>query len=290
MFEIVWRCEWRSKKRCMEYALVLQSMGIRCDVLPNDSGFALVVQVRDEDRAREQLRLYRYENRAWPPRWDPHLGVHDGLASACLYGVTILLIDILQRDHAFSLDWLRAGMSHAGLIGEGEWWRTVTALGLHGDSVHLAGNLLFGLAFGFLAGGLLGWGLAWSGMVLAGSIGNALNAFVQAPDHISIGASTAVFATLGILATYTWKQRQAQINHLVPLGGGIALLAFIGMGGERTDIFAHFAGFGSGCLFGLVFWVLETRSLLAAWHKHTLGFATSLFFALAWTLALRAGG
>jgi len=76
----------------------------------------------------------------------------------------------------------------------------------------------------------------------------------------------------------------------VPLGGGVALLAFLGMGGERTDIFAHFAGFGSGCLFGLVFGALETRSLLAAWHKHTLGLAASLFFALAWTLALLARG
>ncbi len=59
---------------------------------------------------------------------------------------------------------------------------------------------------------------------------------------------------------------------------------------ERTDFFAHFAGFGSGCLFGLIFGVLETRSLLAVWHKHTLGLAASLFFALAWTLALLAHG
>ena len=274
----------------MEYALVLQAVGIRCEVLPRDGEFALVVHARDADRAREQLRLYLHENRARPPRFDPRLGVHDGLACACLYGVTILLIYMLQRDQAFSLDWWRAGMSHAGLIREGEWWRAVTALGLHADTVHLAGNLVFGLVFGFLAGELLGWGLAWSGMLLAGALGNALNAFVQAPGHTSIGASTAVFATLGILAAYTWKRRRTQINRWVPLGGGVALLAFLGMGGERTDIFAHFAGFGSGCLFGLVFGVLETRSLLAAWHKHTLGLAASLFFALAWTLALLARG
>ncbi len=274
----------------MEYALVLQAVGIRCDVLPRDSEFALVVHVRDGARAREQLRLYLHENRARPPRVDPRLGVHDGLTCACLYGVTILLMGILQRDQAFSLDWWRAGMSHAGLIREGEWWRAVTALSLHADSVHLAGNLVFGLAFGFLAGELLGWGLAWFGMLLAGSLGNALNALVQAPGHTSIGASTAVFATLGILAAYTWKRRRTRINRWVPLGGGVALLAFIGMGGERTDIFAHFAGFGSGCLFGLAFWVLETRSLLAAWHKHTLGLAAFLFFALAWTLALLAHG
>ena len=76
----------------------------------------------------------------------------------------------------------------------------------------------------------------------------------------------------------------------MPLGSGVALLAFLGMGGERTDIFAHVAGFGSGCVFGLVFGVMETRALLAPWHKHVLGLAVSLFFVLAWTLALGTGG
>ena len=218
-FEFVSLYGSRSKKRCMEYALVLQAVGIRCEVLPRDGEFALVVHARDADRAREQLRLYLHENRARLPRFDPRLGVHDGLACACLYGVTILLIYILQRDQAFSLDWWRAGMSHAGLIREGEWWRAVTALGLHADTVHLAGNLVFGIVFGFLAGELLGWGLAWSGMLLAGALGNALNAFVQAPSHTSIGASTAVFATLGILAAYTWKRRRTQINRWVADGG-----------------------------------------------------------------------
>jgi membrane associated rhomboid family serine protease len=280
----------RSKKRCMEFALVLEAVGIRCEVRPRDGKFALVVHARDADPAREQLRLYRHEHGALPPRFDAHLGVHDGLVCACLYGVTILLFDILQRNQAFSLDWWHAGMSHAGLIREGEWWRAVTALALHADTVHLAGNLVFGLVFGFLAGALLGWGLALSGMLFAGALGNALNAFVQAPGHISIGASTAVFATVGILAAYAWKRRRTEINRWVPLGGGVALLAFLGMDGERTDIFAHIAGFGSGCLFGVVFGMLETRSLLAAWHKHILGLAAFLFFALAWTLALLAGG
>lgn len=289
-FDIVLIYGSRSQKRCMEYALVLLAMGIRCEVSPRDGAFELEVHAPDADRAREQIRLYVQENQAWPPRFDHHFSVNDGLACACLYGATILLINILQRDQAFSFDWWRAGMSHAGLIREGEWWRAVTALSLHADSVHLVGNLVFGLGFGYLAGELLGWGLAWSGMLLAGALGNALNAFVQAPGHTSVGASTAVFATLGILAAYTWNRRQRQINRWTPLGAGIALLAFIGMGGERTDVFAHFAGFGSGCLFGLIYGMLETRSLLAAWHKHALGFAASVFFVLAWTLALQAHG
>jgi rhomboid protease GluP len=288
--EFVSLFESRSKKRCHEYALVLQAVGIRCEVLPRDGEFALVVQARHADRALEQLGLYLHENPVRPPYLVPRFGVYDGLVCACLYGVTILLIDILQRNQVFDLDWLRAGMTHAGLIRDGAWWRAMTSLGLHADTVHLAGNLIFGLVFGFLAGALLGWGLAWSGMLLAGALGNALNALIQAPGHTSVGASTAVFATLGILAAYTWKRRRTPINRWVPLGSGVALLAFLGMGGERTDVFAHFAGFGSGCLFGLIFGMLESRSLLAPWHKHILGLAATLFFVLAWILALGTGG
>ena len=109
---------------------------------------------------------------------------------------------VLIHSDGNDLDVLRSGaletleeMKQAGLIRAGEWWRTFTALGLHADPLHLAGNLIYGLIFGFLAGQLLGWGLAWSGLLLAGALGNLLNAFLQAPTHSSIGASTAVFAT-----------------------------------------------------------------------------------------------
>lgn len=279
-----------SHKQCTEYALVLKSVGIPCQVLPGDGGYHLMVQAQDVGQSQEQLQLYLDENRVRLAHFDSHFRVYDGLVCACLYGLTILLVDIFQRDQVFSLDWWRAGMSQAGLIRAGEWWRVMTALSLHADTFHLISNLAFGLVFGFFAGELLGWGLAWFGMLLAGALGNTINALVQAPDHVSIGASTAVFATLGILAAYTWKRRRTRINRWVPLAAGVALLAFLGMGGERTDIFAHLAGFGSGGLFGLIFGITESHSLLAARYKHILGLATSLLFAAAWALALLAHG
>ena len=278
------------RKRCSEYALVLRAVGISCDVLPQEDEFALLVHARDADRAQKQLELYLHENRVSSPQFDPRLRVSDGLKCACLYGVTILLLDRLQQHQAFSLRWWEAGKSHAGLIQQGEWWRTLTALSLHADPIHLMGNLVFGVLFAFLAGQRLGWGLAWSGMLLGGALGNALNAFIQAPGHMSVGASTAVFATLGILASYIWKQRQDRINRWVPLGSGIALLAFVGMGGERTDIFAHFAGFASGCLLGTFFGFLGNRLEFLVRYQLALGLAAVTLFVVAWFLALLAHG
>jgi membrane associated rhomboid family serine protease len=278
------------RKRCAEYALVLRSVGIGCEVRPLDGGFELVVAPRDAERAREQLALYRHENPPRPARFEPRRKVADGLICASLYGTAILIVDVLQDHQAFSFDWLEAGKAQAELIRQGEWWRTVTALSLHADSVHLAGNLVFGLVFGFLAGQLLGWGLAWSAMLLAGALGNALNAFLQAPGHTSVGASTAVFAAVGILAFYAWRRRESPVNRWVPLGGGIALLAFLGMGGERTDIAAHLTGFASGGLLGALFASLNHRLAVLVRHQTALGLAALALLAAAWSAALLARG
>lgn len=277
-----------SRQSCSEYALVLRAVGIDCEIRRLEGAFALVVAAEDASRAHKQLKRYIDENQPAPLRSNPRGKVSDGLISAFLFGSTIICVHFLQRHRAFSLDWWEAGKSHAGLIQNGEWWRTLTALGLHMDPLHLVGNVIFGALFCFLAGRLLGWGLACFAIVLTGALGNALNAIVQSPNHTSIGASTSVFAALGIVAFYTWKRRPRVVNRWVPLGGGLALLAFLGMKGGRTDIVAHVAGFALGGLFGAIFGFLEARLESLARHQAGLGMAALTLFAVAWLLALSA--
>ena len=96
--------------------------------------------------------------------------------------------------------------SRRGRCCAGEWWRAVTALTVHRELDHLGGNLAFGAFFGYFVGRYLGSGVGWLAVLLAASGANALNAWVQSPAHRSIGASTAVFAALGMLVTYTWRR------------------------------------------------------------------------------------
>jgi hypothetical protein len=79
--------------------------------------------------------------------------------------------------------------------------------------------------------------------------------FVHQPAmHSSIGASTAVFATLGLLAAYAWRRRAADggrwAYRWAPLVAGVILLGFTGAGGERTDVLAHLTGFVMGAVAG----------------------------------------
>ena len=96
-------------------------------------------------------------------------------------------------------------------------------------------------------------------LVLAsGAAGNLVNAWAHQALHSSVGFSTAVFGAIGILGGLAYVRGQRRMYRLRPawtaLGGSLALLALLGTGGERTDIFAHLfggmAGLGLGMLVG----------------------------------------
>jgi len=141
--------------------------------------------------------------------------------------------------------------------------------------------------FGLLAGQLLGPGVAWASVLAAAAAANLLNAFIQPATHTSVGASTAVFATLGLLAAYAWRRRRDQGDRWAyrwaPLIAGVILLGFTGAGGERTDVLAHLTASR---------WIARrrrTRRVAGATRplaQVVAGAAAVAALVLAWTLAL----
>jgi len=181
---------------------------------------------------------------------------HNALPGVAGYALVLCIAAWLSGVGAFGVDWFGAGRIDGALVREGQWWRTLTALTLHGSLGHLLGNLGFGTLFGLLAGRVVGPGVAWLTIVLASAAANAMNTVLLVSSHRSIGASTAVFAALGLVAGFVWRGRlMAQDRwpyRLGPVVGGIALLAFTGTGDENTDIGAHLAGFVCGFAAGIV--------------------------------------
>src|SRR5262249_21470503 len=127
--------------------------------------------------------------------------------AAIAFALVLLAAWICERERSFGRDWEPAGESVAGLVRGGEWWRAVTALTLHADATHLAANMLFGALFTWFTAQLAGTGVASLAVLLSGALGNAANAALEPPEHTSIGASTAVFGALGILAALHVSQR-----------------------------------------------------------------------------------
>jgi membrane associated rhomboid family serine protease len=284
----------RTRGDCNERALVLQAAGIEYEILRAGGECLLVVAARDAERAVAELDAYARESHDGPPHPVPLPEQSSGWQGVYAYVAVLLLIAILQDRHAFSSDWLALGKTQAGLVCQGEWWRTVTALSLHLGAAHLVANLIFGGLFGLFVGRLLGSGLAWASILATGALGNAMNAWIQPANHSAVGASTAVFGALGILSAYAWKQRRGieggWFRRWTPVVGGVVLLAYTGLGGERTDIIAHVTGFISGLLLGGLYGTIGRRILVKARTQSALGLTALAFLTLCWVLALSTNG
>jgi membrane associated rhomboid family serine protease len=192
----------------------------------------------------------------------------------------------------------------------GEWWRCATALTLHTDGAHLAGNLLFGLLFSLPLCRRTGAGLGLLLIVLAGLCGNALNVAFRHGPMISLGFSTALFGAVGGLGYLAGADAlggsspggdpppplsgRRLAGLFWPLAAGMALLGFLGGGAEeRTDYAAHIAGFGAGFLLAIPTLPLEVllRGLSPgreAAVQILLGLGAVLTLCLAWVYALAA--
>jgi rhomboid protease GluP len=159
--------------------------------------------------------------------------------------------------------WFTHGVAVSSQVLGSEPWRAVTALTLHADSAHVLGNAISGSIFAGAVQRRLGSGgaaLAVLGSGILGNLGNAVYHHVLHEDHASLGASTAIFGAIGLLAaTELVLHRTGQsrtrgwLDVIAPIVGGFALLGALGSGSGdgRTDLGAHLFGFLAGVGIGL---------------------------------------
>ncbi len=281
--------ESRNRAACSDRALVLASSQIPHKVVDDSSSCAIVVPAEYSARAMVELQLYDEENPPPVPRPRKIIEYQDPVPGIVAYLLVVSLIAWLAGNSVFGSDWYQLGRVDGTLLREGEWWRPITALTLHSGLRHLVGNILFGTLFGLFAGRLLGSGLAWFAIVLSGAMGNALNTLLLESSHRSIGASTAVFAALGLVAGYVWRAKlmsQERWSYRVgPIVGGLALLMYTGTGDANTDIGAHLMGFLCGFASGMLLTLVAIRPGDIRWQR--LGAAAALILVGgSWLVAL----
>jgi membrane associated rhomboid family serine protease len=279
-------------KPCEHRAFVLRAVGIGSEILKIEDAFVLFVEPGASAIAVDQLRRYYEENAPRPAPPPPETLEHAWVAPS-LYAFALLSIAFLAGRQFFGFDWYAAGALVGIDQGQYHWWRSITALTLHADHQHLLSNLGFGALFLFAAARLVGYGATFASTFLAAVLGNLLNSALMPATHLSIGASTMVFATLGWVAAYSWRiQYSGKLrwaHRWAPLVVGVMLLGFLGASGENTDVLGHLTGFFCGVLLGIV-----TAHLPVPWFKRrmlqaALAAAPLLAFALSW-LAASSGG
>lgn len=247
---------WQSLDEAYEHALVVLAMNLDCFVREEGGAFALEAEPAAEQAIREEFSEYRKEQSERRERVEMPIGAVGG-ELAILWVLSLVVVFALQhKDPAISDLYCN---SSVGLFGEGEWWRPFTALFLHGDLGHLAGNIFIGGIFCLMVAHSFGQLRGWLLILASGVVGNGINAAVHYPDpFLSLGASTATFGAVGLLVgmgvVLAWRSRSYRELKpvIVPVAVGLTVLGWYGVGGENTDVMGHVFGWLAGLGLGLV--------------------------------------
>jgi membrane associated rhomboid family serine protease len=294
------------QRACDERAFMLMAVGIESEVDAVADGFVLCVEQPMLAHARHHLWQYEQERQRSVPvaKFEARPGAWRG---SLIYMAVLLLPPI-----ALAQGWIRGdpymfGVLEPALVMAGEWWRALTALTLHWDASHLLGNLGGGALLGYCAAQVWGSARAWLLILLAAIVANLIEAGIGMRGYVSAGASTAVFAALGLVVASAWRERGrhfASWARWAPLVAGVALLGFFGAGSGvqvaglphrevlpfadegSTNVVSHLLGFACGVLAGVLVTTQPGERLLRmlpAWSAVVL---TVVPLVLAWVLAL----
>jgi rhomboid protease GluP len=159
------------------------------------------------------------------------------------------------------------------VLHDGEWWRIVTSIFVHGGVLHMALNSLALLRIGRLAEDLFGSERMWAIYLGSGLCGSLLSQTLG-PHSVVVGASGATCGLVGLLLAYSLRRRDAGGNALrgAMTEQVLYIVAFSLLPG--ISLLSHAGGLAGGFL----------ASLLAG-----AGPSASKLGSLAWQLAALAG-
>jgi len=265
------------------WSLVLRARRVPHRVRSLPSGYTVQVPPRFVRQAVDEILLYQQENVSphpsipLPPAQERARATVAGMLALCAF------FAVAHRPWPglgwYPQYWHAVGVADAAGIMQGQVWRMFTALTLHADPAHIASNAVVGGAFLILLSRRVGSGTAWLVAILAGALGNGVNALVHAalggPAHLSLGFSTAVFGAAGALAglkaaggegDFRPGTQSAGQGWLPPVAAALALVATLGTAGEDTDLGAHFFGLFAGlALGGALGWAAARKGLPHEW-------------------------
>jgi membrane associated rhomboid family serine protease len=279
----------REHRLAEEWELVLVAEGLTPTVRLTRAGIILSVPEKQVERALAALAAYERENAPQSRQAEEPIG-SAGLVPGIGTAAALLLFFFVTDVWMPNVPWFERGGADANRILQGEIWRTVTSLTLHVDIVHALSNAVGAAVFFSAVFGMLGPGVGSALVLLAGAAGNLANAVLHGSPHFSVGASTSVFAAVGVLGGLgvlrRWRKAAHRRRAWMPIAAALALLAMLGSGGERVDVWAHLFGLLLGGVSGILvgFTAPHPPPLRIQWACGSAALALLIY---GWILALR---
>ncbi len=143
------------------------------------------------------------------------------------------------------------GASYSPDVAQGEWWRLVTAVFLHGGLLHLASNMFALMIIGQVTERLYGSSAMAVVYALSG-IGGAVASEWWKPVAVSVGASGAIFGLYGSLLAFLLLRHAALPRQAVSaLGSGAVVVVLYNIAAGFTQSYIDNAGHIGGLLAGV---------------------------------------
>lgn len=295
-------------RKALEWALVLEALAIPWKIEESGddrSRWAVAVPEAHLENARRQLALYEKENSDWPPREaPPPPDIQSSGWSAVWAGGLLTALYFWLGPYRPDSAILERAVCSPMMIEQGQWWRAFSAIGVHGDFVHLMSNLCVIVPVGAAAVMLLGGGVAWSLALASGALANFTYAMLFHAPGVGFGASTAAFGLIGLIGGKrladgffhgSRRSADARFPRLSPglgaskkafmiLGALLAIFAILGTA-PHSNIAAHFLGLFYGVLAGGAMQFVTLAKPLPNGVQKVLELAALSLFMYAWRRA-----
>lgn len=158
-----------------------------------------------------------------------------------------------------------SGMSVNYLIEDGQWWRIITSIFIHGGFIHVLFNMFSLFLFGPELEKIAGKARFITIYLLAGIFGNVATFVFQEGMYASVGASGAIFGIFGAFAALVYYTRRTmpQLKQIImPL---IIISVIITFLSPNVNIASHLGGLITGFLLGLSYFSPKN---IIRWRKN----------------------
>lgn len=168
--------------------------------------------------------------------------------------ILMFIISVILSKSIFDIDTevlVNLGAKYNPAIIQGQWFRLITCMFLHGGIIHIAANMYSLYSIGPFVERLYAK-CKYIVMYFVCGIVSSVFSFMFS-EYVSIGASGAIFGLLGVVLVFALKERK-RIGRafLMNVASVVVMNLIIGLSMTGIDNFAHLGGLLSGAVLGAI--------------------------------------
>lgn len=179
----------------------------------------------------------------------------------CIYAERVMYHDKTLAEEIYNI----GSMNAERVMSNGEYYRFITSMFMHGSISHIVSNMIFLVALGEMLERVIGhvrFVLLYFLSGIGGGIFSMINVVLSQDFYTAIGASGAIFGLIGamlvLVIIHDGHYEGISIKRMV---FAIVYMVYSGMQSEGIDNAAHFGGLVFGVLIMTAMYVIDSGRL-----------------------------